>query len=699
MKQSDTIRPIHKIVKVASLNILMALLLEVFVFNFSFWESIGYESVSDVDYVAGTGMQKIDDDLYVITDPQNAFVTLTLDEVELDNLNLDLDQPSFQSSSWRNAKGPFIPYHISAADASSISPIVMPKNTFAKNIPATHWLRVHLSGKASNISVHFDGNTGDQIKINSISINTPRPLVVSFSRVLLVVAVVTLVIILRPKSKLHMVRLDRNKRTLALVCVTTLLECLTIYSISRVAGVSGSADTQQPLINGSMALDFNQYNHLADSLLEGKAYLDLPVSEELAKLDNPYDAAARSEQLNDAGEYYYMDYAFYNGKYYSYFGVLPALTMFVPFKIATGHDLQTANAVSFLAMAMVVSSNVLALAMLKRFSKAKTAGSYLLMSLSLFSSSGLVYLAYLPQLYSIPILSGLICAFLGLTAWLSAHVGQTGRLSKSRLAAGGILIALSMACRPQYLLACILAFPIFWNDIVTKRTFFSKKGIGNTVSVILPFIIVAIPTMYYNSIRFGSPFDFGAAYNLTGSDMTSRGIMAARSIPAVFQYLFMPPNISAAFPYISTSNMNVDFQGFWFFEPFLGGLLFYAPLCIALLCMPKLIKTKNSNGALGFSMVSLCLALFILFADFQVASITMRYFSDFAWLLLLSTWTVLLTKEERIMRNRNYQAIIVTMVLFGLAANMWCLLADGRYAPMIETCPSLYYTISSWLLS
>ena len=64
MKQSDTIRPIHKIVKVASLNILMALLLEVFVFNFSFWESIGYESVSDVDYVAGTGMQKIDDDLY-----------------------------------------------------------------------------------------------------------------------------------------------------------------------------------------------------------------------------------------------------------------------------------------------------------------------------------------------------------------------------------------------------------------------------------------------------------------------------------------------------------------------------------------------------------------------------------------------------------------------------------------------------------
>ena len=83
------------------------------------------------------------------------------------------------------------------------------------------------------------------------------------------------------------------------------------------------------------------------------------------------------------------------------------------------------------------------------------------------------------------------------------------------------------------------------------------------MSVIAPFILVAIPVMLYNGIRFGSVFDFGAAYNLTGSDMTSRGIDLSRSLPALFQYLLQPLNICARYPYVFGVDMAVDYQGYY----------------------------------------------------------------------------------------------------------------------------------------
>jgi len=55
-------------------------------------------------------------------------------------------------------------------------------------------------------------------------------------------------------------------------------------------------------------------------------------------------------------------------------------------------------------------------------------------------------------------------------------------------------------------------------------------------------VLVAAGLMWYNAARFGSPFDFGANYNLTGNDMTQRGFNAVRIGPAVFTSLFELPS-------------------------------------------------------------------------------------------------------------------------------------------------------------
>ena len=89
--------------------------------------------------------------------------------------------------------------------------------------------------------------------------------------------------------------------------------------VSRLSGVVDNP-ANGPTISGPIAVDFNQYNHLADAFLSGKVSLDLPVSAALSDMENPYDTSARAQELSQAGEYYYLDYAFYNGHYYSYFG-------------------------------------------------------------------------------------------------------------------------------------------------------------------------------------------------------------------------------------------------------------------------------------------------------------------------------------------------------------------------------------------
>ena len=70
----------------------------------------------------------------------------------------------------------------------------------------------------------------------------------------------------------------------------------------------------------------NQYEVMTDSILERHLYLDEEVSEDLLALDNPYDFFARDK----GGIDYLWDHAFYNGRYYMYFGIVPVFTVFLP---------------------------------------------------------------------------------------------------------------------------------------------------------------------------------------------------------------------------------------------------------------------------------------------------------------------------------------------------------------------------------
>lgn len=75
-----------------------------------------------------------------------------------------------------------------------------------------------------------------------------------------------------------------------------------------------------------------QYGALAHSLLNGRLDLQRDPPAAMAEMQNPYDTAARQSAAPDA----LWDVAYYQGRYYVYFGIVPCLLFQLPFELLTG---------------------------------------------------------------------------------------------------------------------------------------------------------------------------------------------------------------------------------------------------------------------------------------------------------------------------------------------------------------------------
>ena len=136
----------------------------------------------------------------------------------------------------------------------------------------------------------------------------------------------------------------KKKKTilLLLTVIATILFCILPMKLS-------------PIWNGQIPQHRNQYELLADSILDGHIYIDYDVDEKLLNMKNPYDTKKR-EELNVS---YHWDHAFYKGKYYVYFGVAPVFLTFIPYKIITGHSLTTYHATQLYIALFIIGLFVL----------------------------------------------------------------------------------------------------------------------------------------------------------------------------------------------------------------------------------------------------------------------------------------------------------------------------------------------------
>lgn len=531
----------------------------------------------------------------------------------------------------------------------------------------------------------------------------PGPFLISKARLAVMAIIYVLFEIFKPSSAIWNIKFfDMGARAKASLVIAFAISCMGMGAFSQLSGQAAWLE-QGPVYNEGIEAvqDGNQYNHLADALLSGSLSLDLPSSPILDSMENPYDPALRAQLNKEARELIYWDYAYYDGSYYCYFGVVPCLLTFLPFKALTGMHLRTDIVVVAFACLTLAASALLLVELAKKYAKDISLGQYLIGFILLGLSCGVLEQAFLPRIYPIPILSALFFTYMGLYFWIKAErqFAQSRTWNKAYLVAGSFSIALTLGCRPQFVLACLLAFPIFFDEI-KQREFFSVRGIWNTLAVIVPFLIILAPIAWYNWARFGSWTNFGASYNITGGDMTSYTFNAVKIMVQFLEYLFLPFQLISSFPYISTINTSPLLQKLPMLftnEPFYAGFMFLTPvtLCLFGLLFKKPRRALKERGGLILSVACLAIAAFDIVVASYVSGTNMRYFADFAWLLLIPTVLLLWSLPSNDGPKGKLNPAIALLSLVGIGLYCWTFLGTDRFGALYIECPTLFNVVKN----
>ena len=457
--------------------------------------------------------------------------------------------------------------------------------------------------------------------------------------------------------------------------------------------------------------DADQYARLGDALIHGSLSLDLPVPDALAELDNPYDFESRYAASDGGANPVFWDHAFYQGQYYCYFGVVPALLLYIPYQLVTGSWLATPVAVTVLGAGFVIAAALLVRRIARRFfADSATTATTIAALVLVVGGSNLAYLVSVPRFYSVPILASLLFTMLGLWFWLGARrdvrapahaanlpEGSSPMLSWWHLAAGSACMALNFGCRPQFMLACFLALPIFWRDIVSDRLLFSRAGMRETCAALLPFVVVIAPLLWYNYARFGSALDFGSSYNLTGFDMTSYQQSWRLTPILLYFYLLQPFDPSWQFPFVQSTDLSYS-VGWAPTEPMFGGYLWLVPAALLVFLLPAVRKALRSRRLWGLCLLMLAFAAVALVVDTRTAGVTQRYFGDFGWYVMLVASLVLFAVQAQRREGQGLGARWGSFVFAGVAVAVALsivvggasLLSPSRYDSIAVLNPTLY---------
>ena len=213
--------------------------------------------------------------------------------------------------------------------------------------------------------------------------------------------------------------------------------------------------------------------------------------------------------------------------------------------------------------------------------------------------------------------------------------------------------------------------------------------------MILPFIPVGLLQMQLNKSRFGSPFDFGADYNLTVSDLTKKTFSIAKNVPALFQELLQPLHIQPQFPFISEIEVATGYQGYMFTDKMIGG--FFVLNLLALFCfwIFRIRKKMSAQKVFGLAAVSFALAVLLIELDVQIGGISQRYMIDYGWLLMLASILAILTILENTDAHGYYAYLKVILVMAALCIgiNYVSVFSDGQAISVRNYHPELFYRI------
>lgn len=697
------------------LGISIAVLCEIFVFNLPYWQTKSLQEQTVNAPTLGRGMVRQENGVLRIVGDQQHYIEVQSsdDDNPIQYLRLN-DLPS-------DTKTYTMTYGIITKQPNTLGWFSGGSKRHISSSDSRSRL-VHIDGSAEGTRIEFEGSDGDVIPVGSITINPHIAFAINPLRLAFELLLGLMIAFLRPGSFLYRIRLRLHGGQLAALLTIVIAQLGIIYGVWLVIGGTNVYHGTY-YDGGSHWQDYEQYARLADALIHGRTNLDLPVPDTLKQLINPYDPDIRNIIADGGKVPLFWDHAFYQGKYYSYFGVIPAVFLYMPYQIITGHWLSTSVAVLIFALLAALGLSWLVIMIARTlFPSTASIGMTILMMFAAALGSSLIYQTATPNFYSVPGVASLAFTSAGLCCWLAAK-RPSRSINPWMIALGSLLIAANLGCRPQFVVAALLAFPLFWREIVHQRLFFSLRGLGNTIAAFAPFIIIAASLGWYNYIRFGSALNLGSNYNLTGFDMVNTRMPVRNTLLVSLYALFQPANLTAQFPFINTTQTPLPV---WSpAEPSVGGLFSIAPFLLVALLSPWLLSRVKATIR-AFACTALGLGVFVILFDSSLTGLAWRYYLDCAWLFIIATtvscfacehtsdesthdWA---TAQTAITKNDKrpglltsapdltilLRLLILAAVVFSALFQFFALFTEHRYLPLINSNPRYYFAVAHWFL-
>ena len=716
--------------KVMLFGLLAAFVAEVTLCQLSFWTSAGeegedltkraevaghYFTAEDMESVQGSGFEDffaavseedagegevyIDREGYVHVPGGSMLIGIRDFGQELENIRLDVKLPEGY---------PVLAEVFVQDEGNAYTYPLGEGRVLLKGVPENGVMKLHPYGVVKNLYIRLQradavGNGAGAslgelvLSVDRLEANGRIPFLFRTGRMCIWWGILVFLYGMRTKSCLHRICFTaetaegRKKRRMAVVLFTGLV-LIAVFVFVRI----------NPACMSNLALHHAQYQELAEAMAGGSFCVG-EADPALLEVENPYDTISLQ-----AGKIpYRADYAYYEGRYYVYFGVVPVLLFYLPYYLLTGGALPNYAAVFLFLAGFAVACAGLVYELMKRYFPKLP---FYLWGVGVFMLTGgysVFYLLIRPDLYHVPIAASYMFAAAGMWMYL-AGLNRKKEQRGQRLflyAAGSVCMALTAGCRAQFVLFAALVPVLFFREICglfrKKNEKNSGFGAGELAALALPYVFVAAGLMYYNAVRFGSPFDFGASYSLTSNDMTHRGFNLERVLYGLWYFLFQPPWIAAKFPYLNSVLLENGYLGKMVTESSFGGVLACSLFFVPMLFWGRYVKSGAMKKELvWFSGVCIGLAVLIGAVDANGAGILIRYSCDVSFGLFLAAVPVFLSAAAYVREKGGYSIFLVWLkgaVLFQVWFLFLILVNGDGSVNLMTGNPQLYYSIQSAL--
>jgi len=464
-----------------------------------------------------------------------------------------------------------------------------------------------------------------------------------------------------------------------------------------VAFYVGSALTSvkpESLVSVDLTDPTGYYAALAESMLRGKLSLLAEPATALLRAKNPYVPGRNYAFLWDA--------SYYKENYYLYFGPVPALVLYLPFRVVTQRSLPAPFALAaFLTAGYVGSLCVLERARKVSGLRRQPALIQVLSTLLL----GLATLAPLvlrrPSVYEVAIASAYCFLMWGSYALLGAVRTTPTPYSFAQPILASLLMGLSAGSRATllgtglFLLVGLLAQSgKHWR---AERWKVWQRG----VPLLVPFACCVLLLGLYNRLRFDAWGEFGMRYQLNHLDMLNMKTSVEKVVRGVGYYLFAAPSPDYRFPAIRIAQTTRPFglpHHPTLHEGVLG--LFPAFPVTLILGVAPLLALRETRVRFRWIAASLVGYSLLMLLAVSAAGVSGRYEMDFVpGLLIASILTFYALRTDRLSAVGVIAELFwVPAALYTIALGVLVSISDQATPDSLKTHYPAVYTLLRQLL-